>query len=386
MAEIIEGQEPTQEQIQAEVATQMAISLNGGFAPAPKEGEAGTGAAAGGEGQQQAALQVDPFGLLKEKFGYQSHEDAIKEIGELRAFKASPPQAQHIEFENEDSAKLFKAWQAGKEDEVYDYLSERRQINKLLSAEVNKDTAADIVKLGMQLKYKDQKLTPEEINYKFNKTFALPAKPTQGAEEEPDEYKERVSAWQAIVDDKTMELMIEAKLAKPELLNSKAKLVLPEIESTVDEGYSTYMKNRETSQKAADEATEAYRKFTPKAAATKVNFNDEANKIALEFEYEPDAESFQKSVEAACDIEKFWGIFRKPDGTPDREKFLRTINFALNEEKPLLEAMKQAKNATIKSMLPDNANGAVVRQMPQSQGEENELDKQMKLSLAGWVK
>lgn len=381
MADIIENQEPAQEQIQASVAEQMAISLNGGFAPAPKEGEAVTA-----EVQQQAALQVDPFGLLKEKFGYQSHEDAIKDIEELRGFKAAPPTAKEIEFENEDSAQLFKAWQSGKMKEVLKVLNERDQIDTLLETEVNKDTAAAIVKLGMQLKYKDQKLTPEEIAYKFNKTFAIPAKPTQGADEEPEDYNQRVSAWQAQVEDKTMELMIEAKLAKPELLNSKAKLVLPEIESTPDADYANYRKSREANAKLAAETTEAYKKFTPKAAATKVNFNDEANKIALQFEYEPDAESFQKSVDVASDVEKFWGIFRKPDGTPDREKFLRVINYANNEEKVLLEAMKQVKNATIKSMLPDNANGAVVRQMPQVQGEENELDKQMKISLAGWVK
>lgn len=372
--------EPVQEQVQpdikAELAQQMAISLNGGIPPEPT-------ASTGDNAPTQNANIVPPvdgFAIFKEKFGYDTPETAIKDIEELRAFKSTPI-IPEIKFENEESEKLFKAWQAGKKSEVYSFLEQDLRIDKLINAELNKDSAADIVKLGMQLKYKD--LTPEEINYKFNKQFALPAKPALLPAEDQEEYDERVKTWEIQITDKQMELMIEAKLAKPELQNSKQKLIFPEIESPADEGYTQYLKALSEGDRLAAEASEEYKKFTPKSIETKINFNDEANKIAFEFQYEPDVEGFAKAVELTSDINLFWKNFTNQDGTPNRQKFLDAIYYANNKDKVLLEAMKQAKNATIKASLPDNSQGGLVRQLPQTQ-EPNELDKLMRESLKGY--
>jgi len=64
------------------------------------------------------------FEIVKERFGYQNPEDAVKEIEELRALKANPPKAE-IKFENEASKKLYEAWTSGdpaKQKEVKAYL------------------------------------------------------------------------------------------------------------------------------------------------------------------------------------------------------------------------------------------------------------------------
>lgn len=323
------------------------------------------------------ATPTDPFGLFKEKFGYDTPETAIKEIEELRAYKATPI-VPEIKFENERSEKIFKAIAAGKLSEVHSLLDEELKIDKLGAAELNKDTAADIVKLAMQLKYRDQKLSPQEIDYKFKKQFAIPPKPIQSSTEDQEEYDARLQTWQSVVEDKEMELMIEAKLARPELQNTKQKLVFPEIDSPVDEGYAQYRKMLAENEKTAAEATIEYQKLTPKSVETKINFKDEPNKIDFIFQYEPSAEDFSKAVEATVDEKAFWNLFNKPDGTPDREKFLRVINYARNEEKVLLEAMKQSKNATIKASLPDNSQaGGLVRQMVSAPGEQSDLDKEM---------
>lgn len=325
----------------------------------------------------EPAAVVDHFGVFREKFGYDTPETAIKEIEALRAYKATPI-IPEIKFENETSEKIFKALAAGKTAEVYSFLDQDVKIDRLISADLTKDSAADVVKLGMQLKYKD--LTPEEINYKFNKQFAIPPKPIQGAIEEQEEYDARVQAWDAVVTDKQMELMIEAKLAKPELQTTKQKLVFPEIESQADPDYAQYRKMLAENDRVAEEAAIEYKKLTPKSAETRINFNDEANKIAFEFQYEPTTEDFAKNVEATIDEKAFWNLFNNPDGTPNRAKFLRVINFARNEEKVLLEAMKQAKNATIKASLPDNSQaGGLVRQMINEPAEESEMEKQMRL-------
>lgn len=365
---------------QFDLAAQMAIALNGGIAP-QETTQTATGATSteGAGTTVQETTQNDPFGLFKEKYGWDTPEVAIQDIDRLRAFEAQP-RTPEFTVPDDDSARILRALAAGKKEDVWKALDHEMRIERLLGTDVNKDSAVDIVKMGMALKYKD--LTPDEINYKFNKQFSIPPKPVQTIEEDDTDYQQRLSVWQEQANDKQMELMIEAKLAKPELQNAKGKLEIPDIETPVDEGYIQYQKMLEQSTQQDAETKAAYQKLTPKAIETKLNFKDEANKIAFEFQYEPDPEGFKKAVEIASNSDLFWQTFTNPDGTPNREKFLDAIYFANNKEKYLLAALNQSKNATIKASLPDNSQGGLVRQIPQSQ-EPNELDKYMRAALAG---
>lgn len=381
MADNVETQGAEEQQIdpKIELAQHMAIALG---TEMPKEQQAASQTAeeaAAAAAQAQQAAPVDYFGQIKEKFGYQSHEDAIKEIEALRAFKATP--TVDIPFENEDSEKLFKAVTKGDRATVYQILKKEQEINQYLTAEVTPDTAADIVKLGMQLKYKD--LSPAEIDYKFKKTFAPPPKPVQDVNEEPEDYNVRLSAWQELADDKKMDLLIEAKLAKPELEAAKSKLVFPDIVSTEDEGYVQYKKALEQQNQSQAEIEKtnaaiiaAYKALTPKEIGVKLNFIDEPNKINFDFEFEPDPESFSKTMPMVLDTEAFFNSFNDKDGNPDRKAFLEAVYFAKNKDRVILEAIKQGKNAAIKAMLPDNQ-GGIVRQLVQTPGEPSELDKAM---------
>lgn len=357
-----------------ELAQQMAIALNGGIQP-----------------QQQPAEQVIPaaevvvadtpvltFESIKDKFGYQSPEDAIKEIESLRGFKENP--SIEIPFENEVSQKLFDAIKAGKQKEVYAILAEQERLEAVTSVEINKDNAGDIIKLGMQLKYKD--LSPSEIDYKFKKQFSLPKTPVQSLDESDEDFEERKSQWKDQVADIEMDKILEAKLLKPELEAHKAKLVLPEIDKDVDEDYESWKAAQEKAQEINTKTIEAYKAFTPKTIETKVAFNDEANKINFEFQYEPAAEDFKKAVDIVSDFNnEFFKLFTNQDGTPDRKGFLRAINFAVNPDKVIMEAIKQSKNATLKSQLPDNSGGQ--RQIAQTQ-EVSELDANMRMALNGY--
>lgn len=319
--------------------------------------------------------QVIPvtFESLKEKFGYDTPEAAIKDIEELRVFKSKPPVAE-IKYENETSERIAKALQAGKTKEVYEALRQQETLNSLTTVEVNEENAADIIKLGMQLKYKD--LSPKEIDYKFNKQYAIPREPVMGDSELEEDFNERKAAWKEQVEDIKMSKIIDAKLARPDLETAKSKIVFPEIENQVDNGYAQYLKELEQQPILDAQIKEAYGKFTPKTLETKVKFIDEPNKIDFEFQHEPDAEAFKKTIDVVSDFDKLIEAFKKPDGTPDREAFARAMYVALNTDKVIMEAIKQSKNATIKSFLPDNSGGGTQRQFPQTQ-ELSELDKQM---------
>ncbi len=377
MAEQVTPVEPTAapvvDPIKTELATQMAISLNGGIAPEP------AAPAAPVAPTTEPVTTADPFGLFKEKFGYESPEAAVTEIEALRAFRAAPPPAA-LNFENEQSKRVAEALQAGKLAEVYEVLDRQMKIDRLTGGEVTADTAAEIIKFGMQEKYKD--LTPAQINFRFNKQYGLPPKPALLPAEDQEEYNERVAAWQAQVDDRQMELLIDAQIAKPELLATKSKLVFPTINRPEDAAFQEWQSLVQENERLAAETTQAYKAFTPTSLAMKINFKDEPNKIDFDFLFEPDPDSFKKAQEMTFDINTFWKNFIKPDGTPDRKEFLETIYFGLNRQKILLEALNQSKNATIKASLPDNSAGGLVRQLPPTQ-EPNELDAYMRASLKG---
>lgn len=378
--EIIEQQvvatpQPEQTEGQQEVAKMMAISLNGGIEPKPQEPITPTA-----EVQTQVQEPTFSFDLVKEKYGYENPETFFSEIEQLRALKENPPAPTEITFENETAKKLFEALKAGKSEEVYNYLDEQRRLENLTTSEVTKDTAADIVKLGMQLKYKD--LTPDEINYKFNKQYGIPPKPIELYTDIEGEYEERVKTWEGLVSDRTMELMIEAKLAKPELEAAKSKLVLPEIEQAANpkmEAFNQYLKEIEDAEKIGEVAKKEFSSFTTKEAEIKVPFKDEANKIDFNFSFEPDEDGWKIAKEMAIDSDKFFSSYFDKDGNPNRKQYLEEIYFAKNKDKIIAEAIKQGKNAAIKALLPDNS-GNQNRQIPQNQ-EQSEFDIQMKRAL-----
>lgn len=394
MADNTEVQQPTNE-IPAELKQQMDISMNLNN-PSFFENQQQQDQSQGQQGdnqqqslgdqnqqQQQPDKVVDIFAPFKEKFGYETPEAAITEIEQLRALKAAPPTPAELKFENEQSKKVFEALQAGKVQEVYEFLHQQSRLDALSTAEITKDNADSVIKLGLQLEYPT--LTQAEIDYKVSKQFATPKIPVQALDETDEDFEVRKSDWEAIVRDIEMSKIIEAKLAKPKLDAAKSKLVLPEV------AQNTSNANQEQQlleqQAELDRQTkEAYKAVKPEALKAKIGFNDEANKIAFDYEFEPDTESFAVALEAVANGDKFWELFKNQDGSPDRLKFLKTIYYGLNFEKALMEGMKQAKNATIKSQLPDNNTGGLNRQtQSQTQHEPTELDKHLQMALGQYM-
>jgi len=323
-----------------------------------------------------------PLDSFKE-FGYENQDAIIGGLREYQTLKAAPPKVEPIKFENEESEKLFRAWQSGKKDEVYNYLAEQKRLEQYASAEVDEKTADEILKLGMQVKYKDLNLTQAEIDYKFNKQYGIPKEPVQALAETDDDFSERKSAWDAQVNDIKMNKIIDAKLEKPTLTAAKTNLKFPELNNTADDGYIEYQKNLKLGEEIEAEDREAYKIFSPDSIETKANYIDEKNGVKVNFQYKPDAESFKKSVEMASNIDSFFKHFVGQDGKPDRKRFLEAVDVMLNKERYILEAIKQAKTETIIAKLPDNTQGSFNRQAPQTQ-QGSPLDEQMKKAFALW--
>lgn len=164
---------------------------------------------------------------VKQEFGYDSVEVAKQELEQLKKLKEQTPTKEEIKFANEESERIYKSLTEGKVDELYDFLNKQKKIDRVLNEEINENNAEEIIKLNMQNKYKD--LTADEIDYQFNREFKFPKKPSQTLDQTDDEYEETLTEWQNECKEIQKGMIIQAKLAKPEIAKLKSELVLPTI-------------------------------------------------------------------------------------------------------------------------------------------------------------
>lgn len=243
---------------------------------------------------------VDADEWLKGQFGWENADAAKAEIDELRKLRETASSQAEIEFANEQSAKFFKLLQEGKEDDLYSFLENKKKFDRLSSiTDLDTRSAAEIIKLNMQQKYKD--LTPAEIEYKFNKQFAVPSKPNQGDMETDDEYQERLQNWEAKAKDIETEMFIEAKLAKPELEKYKNELVLPDVQfESESQGYQPTQEELEAQAALMNQFKESAKAALSSFDGFSVSVKDEEVEIPLSY-----AVSDEEKTAVASQLDRF---------------------------------------------------------------------------------
>lgn len=156
-------------------------------------------------------------------YGWDNEENAKAEIEKLKQVK---PQ-EEIKFANEQSKQFYDYWKEGKLDEMHEMWSKNKQLEKLTSGEVTEQNAADILKASIKNKYKE--FSDTDVERKFNKQYSIPKEPVIKEDELDDEFKARHDEWKERVDEIKSDILMDAKIAKPELEKLKAELVLPNI-------------------------------------------------------------------------------------------------------------------------------------------------------------
>lgn len=174
------------------------------------------------EKKQEAPIveekKVEP--VIEEKAVIENKEEPV-----IEEKKKEEPQPQ--KYANEKSEKIHKLLLAGENDKVLDILNEQRKIEKLVSGDINKETAKDILKLSLEKKFEG--LKPEQIEYKFNKMYGVPKEPVQRQLEDNDDFEERHSEWEQKAKDAENDLLIDAEIAKHEIAKYKEEIQLPDI-------------------------------------------------------------------------------------------------------------------------------------------------------------
>lgn len=301
---------------------------------------------------KEAEQIFDENDYVKNKFGFESAEDAINQIKLLREAKDKG-----FEFPNDDSRRTFEYLKEGKEEELYNILDQKRKVNKLLSAEkVDKDIASQMVKMGMQTKYKD--LTTEEIDYKFNKLYSIPPKPVQDPVNESDEdYAVKLQAWESRAKEAEMDLIIEAKLSKPELEKLKSELVLPDIsrkapesEAQSQESLAEMQKVRENFLAKLNSGYTAFKGYETKVA-------DESGDIPVTFVVPEEERVIQKGKVEKIELDLFFNKrWFDENNNPNVEKIMADLYFLENQEKVFQGIANNAANQKLVAYIKKTSN------------------------------
>lgn len=288
---------------------------------------------------------------VKTKYGWESPADGLKELEELRSFKAKP-----FDFTNDDSRKAFEYLKEGKEDDLYKILDQKRKVNKLLSAETIDENIADqIIKMGMQTRYKD--LTTEEIEYKFKKQFSIPPKPAQANTDTDEEYAQKVSDWEAAVSDIRMEKIIEAKVARPELEKLKMELVLPDIPRVNPESQPPSQESLAEMQKVRDnflaKLNSGYTTF--KGYETKVK--DESGEIPVAFVVPDEEKVAQRLKVENLELDTYFNKrWFDENNNPNVEKIMADLYLLENPEKVFQGIANNAANQKLVQYIKQTSN------------------------------
>ena len=95
--------------------------------------------------EEEDVFDADEY--LKKNLGFDNWNTAKEELEKLRNKR------EEIKFANEQSEKLFSALKEGKEDEVYNFLNEKKKFERIDSLDLSKkENAAELIKLSLQHK------------------------------------------------------------------------------------------------------------------------------------------------------------------------------------------------------------------------------------------
>jgi hypothetical protein len=267
------------------------------------------------------------------ELGFESADEAKAQVTELKKVKETAPK--EIEFANEESKKFFDLLKEGKEDDVYNFLAEKKKLEKYITAEINESNAAEIVKLAMQQKYKD--FTPEEIEYRFRKQFSVPKEPIQSLTEDDEDFAVRKAEWQEQVSDNKRDLIIEAKLAKPELEKLKSNLVLPNIQKDAESQVQTQAQ-KELEQAEIDKRRNQYLSSLNSENSLfkgfETSYKNEGGDIPVSYTVTDDErKSLSKELEN-FDVDGFiLSRWFKEDGSPNVKSLMEDVYLLRNKDK-----------------------------------------------------
>ena len=326
--------------------------------------------------ESAVAPSFDPNQFVRERFGFESVEEAEEQLKRVKDFKEP-----EFNFENDISKTLFDAIKEGKTDEVYDILNQQKRLEKLTTADVDANLAVDIIKTNLANKYKE--LNSDEIDLLFYEQYYTPQKPEQGYDESDEDYSQKLKAWQSQVDYAERKMIIDAKVYRTDLAKLKADIKLPDIsreaerEAESQEEFEMQLAARSIYERTLDSQFQSFNGFN-------VSVKDGDVEIPISFNVGDDEKMAIKNDLSDFDSDSYFGDrWFNEDGTPKVNQIMADKYLLENREKIFSkfanEAAAQAVLAHIKKSGNININQPTPQGIPKPSADA-ERDR-----LAAWA-
>jgi len=327
--------------------------------------------------EQMPTESFDTNQFIKERFGYDSVEQAEQEFKKL---KEQPS----FEFKDDVSKTLFDAIREGKSDDVYEILNQQKRLEKLINSDLTPDLAVEIVKTNIKNKYKD--LTSEDVDLLFYDQYFVPLKPEQAYDESDEDYAGKIKTWQSQVDYADRKLMIEAKVIRPELEKLKSEIKLPDIyneagrEAEFQEEFEIMQQARSIYEKTLDSDFQSFSGFN-------VSVKDEDVEIPISFNVAEDERLAMKNDLTDFDSDSYFeNRWFTEDGKPKVQQIMADKYLLENREKIFSKIANEAASQRLLAHLKKNGN-ININQSPTPQGAKPDLNgtEAERLRMAEWA-
>jgi hypothetical protein len=329
---------------------------------------------------EEQAASTQPFDsnqFVKERFGYDSVEQAEQEFKKL---KEQPS----FEFKDDVSKTLFDAIKEGKTDDVYEILNQQKKLERLTTSDLNIDLAAEIVKTNIKNKHKG--LSDDDVDLLYYDQFYVPLKPEQGFDEADDDYAVKVKQWESQADYIQRKLMIEAKVIRPTLENLKSEIKLPDIyneagrEAEFQEEFEIMQQARSIYEKTLDSDFQSFSGFN-------VSVKDEDVEIPISFNVAEDERLAMKNDLTDFDSDSYFeNRWFSEDGKPKVQQIMADKYLLENREKIFSKIANEAASQRLLAHLKKNGN-ININQSPTPQGAKPDLNgtEAERLRMAEWA-
>ena len=314
--------------------------------------------------EQTPTQSFDPNQFVKERFGYESVEQAEQEF---KKFKEKPS----FEFKDDVSKTLFDAIREGKADDVYEVLNQQKRLDRLTTAELNSELAAEIVKTNIKNKHKD--LSTEDVDLLFYDQFYVPLKPEQGYDETDEDYAVKVNQWKSQADYIERKLMIEAKVVRPELAKLKSEIVLPDIYNEAE-----FRAQSQQEEEMMQQARSIYEKTLNSDFQSFNGFNvsvkDADVEIPITFNVgEEERLAMKNDLEDFDSDSYFDNRWFTEDGKPNVKQIMADKYLLENRDKIFSKIANEAASQRLLAHLKNNGN-ININQTPTPQGTKPDLN------------
>lgn len=378
--ELAEGFDPFSEDVyvpQAQPQVEEAPTVNNEEAQPAVQAEPSTEQQVQPEVQQTQEQQTfDPNQFVRERFGFESVEEAEEQFKRVRE-----QQTPEFDFENETSRNLFAAIKEGKTDEIFDILNKQKKLESLTNSEINANIAAEIIKTNIENKYKD--LSKEEVDILFYDNYNFPAKPEQSYDETEEDYNARVQNWQSQIEFIEKRMIIDAKVIRPELEKLKNDIKLPdvygfdELQAETQEEYENLQQAREIYEQTLNSEFNSFNGFN-------VSVKDEDVEIPITFNVAEDERFRMKETLSDFDSDNYFGErWFNEDGKPKVQQVMSDIYILENFNKILQKVANEAASQRLVAHIKKSGNITINNPTPQGQPQQN--PNALMDSLAEWA-